>query len=72
MRDAIVEHRIDNTLFLSRHYDRRAATAQLRQIAVRGHADLQAWSFPANNRTIEIRQQQRALQLPSSRTSAVA
>src|ERR1700686_4253936 len=53
-------------------HDSSAGTAKLGQIAGGGHADLQPWAFPANDRTIVVRRQQRALQASTSGTSAVA
>ena len=40
---------------VSRNHDGGAGTAELRQIAVCGHTDVEAWSLPPNNRTIKVR-----------------
>src|SRR5262249_16633828 len=52
------------------HY-RCAGAAQLGQIAGGGHSDPQARPFPADDRTIIIRLQQRTLEAPPSGTSPV-
>jgi len=56
----------------SRDHDGSAGTAQFRQIAGGGHADLQSWALPANDWTIMVRFQQRALEAATSGTATVA
>src|ERR1700730_6003692 len=58
-------------LRLSGNHDGGAGAAEFGQIAICGHADVEPWALPPNDRTIKIRLPQRPLQEPSSCASSM-
>src|SRR5262249_51346140 len=70
--EALIDQKFSCEIRLPGDHDGGTRTAQLRQIAARGHAYAQPWSLTANDRTIAVGLEERVLQAPPPCASAVA